>query len=78
MAARALIAVLWPAEIAHRTQDDETIHRLAVGQTWRDVGAAAGPLILGAIISMLSLSNIYWFATIIVLISILFQRSNQK
>ena len=78
VAARALIAVLWPAEIAHRTQDDETIHRLAVGQTWRDVGAAAGPLILGAIISMFSLSSIYWFTTIIVLISILFQRSNQK
>ena len=78
VAARALIAVLWPAEIANRTQDDETIHRLAVGQTWRDVGAAAGPLILGSIISMFSLSSIYWFTTIIVLISILFQRSNQK
>jgi MFS family permease len=76
--ARALIAVLWPAETALRTQDDATIHRLAVGQTWRDIGAAAGPLMLGAILSMVSLSNIYWFATIIVLVSILFQRSNYK
>ena len=76
--ARALIAVLWPAEIARRTQEDETIHRLAVGQTWRDVGAAAGPLMLGTIVSVVSLSNIYWFTTIIVLISILFQKSNNN
>ena len=76
--ARALIAVLWPAEIARRTQEDETIHRLAVGQTWRDVGAAAGPLMLGTIVSVVSLSNIYWFTTIIVLISIFFQRSNHN
>jgi MFS family permease len=76
--ARALISVLWPAEIARRTQEDETIHRLAVGQTWRDVGAAAGPLMLGTIVSVVSLSNIYWIATIIVLISILFQRSNKN
>ena len=78
VAARALIAVLWPAEIALRTQDDETIHRLAVGQTWRDVGAAAGPLMLGAFISIVSLSNIYWFTTIILLISILLQRTNHN
>ena len=78
VAARALIAVLWPAEIALRTQDDETIHRLAVGQTWRDIGAAAGPLILGTIISMVSLSNIYWIATIMLLISIFLQRTNQN
>ena len=74
--ARALIAVLWPVEIARRTQDDETIHRLAVGQTWRDVGAAAGPLMLGSIISVVSLSSIYWFTTAIVLISLILQRSN--
>ena len=72
----ALIAVLWPAEIARRTQEDETIHRLAVGQTWRDIGAALGPLMLGTTVSVVSLSNIYWFTTIIILISILFQRSN--
>ena len=78
VAARALIAVLWPAEIARRTQEDETIHRLAVGQTWRDVGAAAGPLMLGTIISVVSLSNIYWFTTAIVLLSIFLQRSNQN
>ena len=78
VAARALIAVLWPAEIARRTQEDETIHRLAVGQTWRDVGAAAGPLMLGTIVSVVSLSNIYWFTTIIVLISIVLQRSNHN
>jgi len=78
VAARALIAVLWPAEIARRTQEDETIHRLAVGQTWRDVGAAAGPLMLGVVVSVVSLSNIYWFTTIIVLISILLQRSKHN
>ena len=76
MVACALIAVLWPAEIARRTQEDETIHRLAVGQTWRDIGAALGPLMLGTTVSVVSLSNIYWFTTIIILISILFQRSN--
>jgi len=78
VAARALIAVLWPAEIARRTQEDETIHRLAVGQTWRDVGAAVGPLMLGVVVSVVSLSNIYWFTTIIVLISILLQTSKHN
>ena len=78
VSARALIAVLWPAEIANRTQEEETIHRLAVGQTWRDIGAAAGPLMLGVIVSIVSLSSIYWFTTIIVLISILLQRPNRN
>ncbi len=73
--ARALIAVLWPAEIARRTQEDETIHRLAVGQTWRDVGAAAGPLMIGTVVSLVPLSNIYLFTTIFVLLGIWLQRS---
>jgi DHA1 family inner membrane transport protein len=74
VAARAFIAALWPAEIARRTQDEETIHRLAVGQTWRDVGAAAGPLMLGSVLAVISLNEIYWMTVVLVLISIIFQR----
>jgi len=74
VAARAFIAALWPAEIARRTQDEETIRRLAIGQTWRDVGAAAGPLMLGSVLALISLNDIYWITTVLVMISIIFQR----
>jgi len=47
IAARAVIAAVGPALIAIRAHQTETLYRLAVMQTWRDFGAAVGPLVTG-------------------------------
>jgi len=47
IAARAAIAAVGPALIAIRSHQSETLYRLAVMQTWRDFGAAIGPLATG-------------------------------
>jgi hypothetical protein len=44
---RGAIAAVGPAAIADIAGGKDTLHRLAVMQTWRDVGAAAGPLLTG-------------------------------
>ncbi len=44
---RAVLAALGPAEVAHRHSQETTLHRIAVMQTWRDFGAAVGPLVAG-------------------------------
>jgi len=44
---RAAIAAVGPALIAEMAEDDERLHRLAVMQTWRDFGAAVGPIVAG-------------------------------
>ena len=71
---RAFIAALWPAEMAIRNTQEDTMHRLAVGQTWRDVGAATGPLIVGSILALMSLSDIYWITVVIVLVGLILQK----
>tara|TARA_Y100001936_G_scaffold254148_1_gene325732 strand:+ start:17941 stop:18990 length:1050 start_codon:yes stop_codon:yes gene_type:complete len=71
---RAFIAALWPAETAIRNSREDTMHRLAVGQTWRDVGAAIGPLIVGSILTLMSLSDIYWITVAIVIIGLILQK----
>ncbi len=71
---RAFIAALWPAEMAIRNSPEDTMHRLAVGQTWRDVGAATGPLIVGSILALMSLSDIYWITVVIVIIGLILQK----
>jgi len=44
---RGAIAAVGPAAIADIAGGKDTLHRLAVMQTWRDVGAAVGPLLTG-------------------------------
>jgi DHA1 family inner membrane transport protein len=74
VAGRAFIAALWPAEIAHRADEEETLRRLAVGQTWRDVGAATGPLIAGSLMALISLDVIYAAMAALTLVGIWLQK----
>ena len=53
---RATIAAAGPAAIAEIAGGDETMHRLAVMQTWRDFGAAVGPLLAGMSFEVLNLN----------------------
>jgi MFS family permease len=71
---RAFIAALWPAEIALRSTEDETLRRIAIGQTWRDIGAAAGPLMAGSLLETVTLDQIYWSMTVLVLVGLVLQR----
>ncbi|MDA0655327.1 MAG: MFS transporter [Proteobacteria bacterium] len=71
---RAFIAALWPAEIALRSTEDGTLRRIAIGQTWRDIGAAAGPLMAGSLLETVTLGQIYWSMTALVLVGLWLQR----
>lgn len=66
--ARAVIAAVGPALVARRSQQVDTLHRLAVMQTWRDFGAAMGPLVTGLWLSWTSLEVINgWLVLIVIL-----------
>ena len=71
---RSFIAALWPAEIALRNTEETALRRIAIGQTWRDVGAAGGPLIAGSLIATVSLDLIYWSMTLLVVSGLWLQR----
>jgi len=52
---RGALASLGPAVIAQSTDDDqEALGALARMQTWRDIGASAGPLVTGFLLTVLS------------------------
>ncbi len=74
VAGRSFIAALWPAEIAHRTTEDETLRHIAVAHTWRDVGAAAGPLMAGSLLEVVALGQIYWAMAVLVMMGLWLQR----
>ena len=71
---RSFIAALWPAEIALRNSEEATLRRIAIGQTWRDIGAASGPLLAGGLIANASLDIIYWFMSLMVFLGLWLQR----
>ena len=71
---RAFIAALWPAEIAHRTTQEKTLRRIAVAQTWRDVGASTGPLIAGSLLEVVAIGHIYWTMAALVIVGLILQR----
>ncbi|HAA91200.1 MAG TPA: hypothetical protein DCS82_10570 [Rhodospirillaceae bacterium] len=71
---RSFIAALWPAEIALRTSDEMTLRRIAVGQTWRDIGAAAGPLMAGSLSATVALDHMYWAMGGLMVIGLWLQR----
>ena len=50
---RGALGTLFPAAVA-RIYPDEKIKALARNQTWRDVGAAAGPFAAGACLAFIS------------------------
>lgn len=73
--ARAAIAALGPAMVAQRAGGEGTLHRLAVMQTWRDFGAAVGPLITGVLLEIVELGLINGFLVALVAASLLTQRA---
>ena len=76
IAGRAAIAALGPAVVAQRAGGEGTLHRLAVMQTWRDFGAAVGPLITGILLEVVSLSLINAVLVVLVAASVLAQRTS--
>jgi MFS family permease len=74
IAARAAIAALGPAVIAQRANGQATLHRLAVMQTWRDFGAAIGPLVTGILLELVNLGLINAALVILVALSLLAHR----
>ena len=78
IAARAAIAALGPAVVAQRAGGEGTLHRLAVMQTWRDFGAAVGPLITGVLLEAVSLDLINVALVVLVLTSLLAHRTPGK
>ena len=71
IAARAAIAALGPAVVAQRANGDATLHRLAVMQTWRDFGAAVGPLVTGVLLEVVNLGLIDAVLVALVVLSLL-------
>ncbi|MEX2615941.1 MAG: MFS transporter [Alphaproteobacteria bacterium] len=57
---RAIIAAVGPAAVALRNPPERVMHRLATMQSWRDLGAALGPLASGFVIGVWDLPSIYW------------------
>lgn len=78
IAARAAIAALGPAVVAQRAGGEGTLHRLAVMQTWRDFGAAVGPLITGILLEAVSLELINAALVVLVVVSLLALRAPEK
>ncbi len=59
IAGRAAIAALGPATVAKRNPPDQVMHRMATMQTWRDFGAALGPLLSGFLLNKIEIPVIY-------------------
>lgn len=78
IAARAAIAAVGPALVALRARGEGTLHRLAVMQTWRDFGAAVGPLVAGVMLETASLLLINAGLVMLVLISLPALRSPRQ
>ncbi len=74
IAARAAIAALGPAVIAQRANGQATLHRLAVMQTWRDFGAAIGPLVTGILLELVNLGLINAVLVVLVVLCLLAHR----
>ena len=70
---RAAIAALGPAAVAVRNRSDQVMHRLATMQTWRDVGAALGPLLSGFFLGAFAMPAIYGALVLILTVALLAQ-----
>jgi len=70
---RAAIAALGPAAVAARNRPDQVMHRLATMQTWRDFGAALGPLLSGFFLGAFAMPAIYGALVLILTVALLAQ-----
>ena len=70
---RAAIAALGPATVAARSPPAQLMHRMATMQTWRDFGAALGPLLSGFFLAGFAMSAIYLALALILAAALLAQ-----
>ena len=70
---RAAIAALGPATVAVRSPPEHLMHRMATMQTWRDFGAALGPLLSGFFLAGFAISAIYLALALILAAALLVQ-----
>ena len=65
---RGALGTLFPAA-ASKLYPTDPLNSLTRNQTWRDIGAAAGPLITGILLSFISISIIYFLMFFLFLIT---------
>ena len=70
---RAAIAALGPATVAVRSPSEHLMHRMATMQTWRDFGAALGPLLSGFFLGGFAMPVIYFALVLILAVALLAQ-----
>ena len=68
---RAALAALGPATVAVRSPPEHLMHRMATMQTWRDFGAALGPLLSGFLLAGFAISAIYLALVLILAVALL-------
>jgi MFS transporter, DHA1 family, inner membrane transport protein len=78
IAARGVIAAVGPAAIAVHEAQHDTMHRLAVMQTWRDFGAAIGPLVSGFLFLSLGAATLYYGIVPILLAALIAMATNRR
>lgn len=61
---RGALGTLFPAA-ASKLYAEDPLHSLTRNQTWRDIGAAAGPLLTGVLLSFVSVTTIYFLMFIL-------------
>ena len=71
---RAVLAAIGPAEVAHRHSEETTLHRIAVMQSWRDFGAAVGPLVAGIFLAQISINWLNGGIAVAVILGLFLQR----
>lgn len=70
IAGRSAIGALGPATIATRSPPDQVMHRMATMQTWRDFGAALGPLLSGFFLNAIEIPAIYGALVVIIVVAL--------
>ena len=68
--ARSVISAVGPAAVAMSVPHESAMQRLAVMQTWRDFGAALGPLVSGFLFAALG-AGVLYFAIVPLLLGML-------
>jgi len=70
---RAVLAAVGPAAVAQRSSPRQILHRLAAMQTWRDFGAALGPLTSGFLLAQIEIPALYGTMVALLAVALTFQ-----